>query len=123
MSGRGVMSDVGSHRIDLMHYIVGSRYQRVLSYTPTLAKVKPDGTPIDVDDNPMSIVEMEKWCGRADCKQLTSMSGNDRMTQFFGTEGVITLYREDHPVVIEYKDGTTAYYDFPENPDQSVTPC
>ena len=34
---------------------------------------------------------------------------------------MITLYREDHPVVIEYKDGTTAYYDFPENPDQSVT--
>lgn len=121
MSGRGVMSDVGSHRIDLMHYIVGSRYQRVLSYTPTLAKVKPDGTPIDVDDNSMSIVEMENGVVGLIVNSWTSMSGNDRMTQFFGTEGVITLYREDHPVVIEYKDGTTAYYDFPENPDQSVT--
>ena len=121
MSGRGVMSDVGSHRIDLMHYIVGSRYQRVLSYTPTLAKVKPDGTPIEVDDNSMSIVEMENGVVGLIVNSWTSMSGNDRISQFYGTEGVITLYREDHPVVVEYKDGTVAYYDFPENPAQSVT--
>lgn len=121
MSGRGVMSDVGSHRIDLMHYIVGSRYKRVLSYTPTLAKVKPDGTPIELDDNAMSIVEMENGVVGLIVNSWTSMSGNDRISQFFGTEGVITLYREDHPVVVEYKDGTVAYYDFPENPAQSVT--
>ena len=121
MSGRGVMSDVGSHRIDLMHYIIGSRYRRVMSYTPTLAKVKPDGTPIELDDNAMSIVEMENGVVGLIVNSWTSMSGNDRITQFFGTEGVITLYREDHPVVVEYKDGTIAYYDFPENPAQSVT--
>jgi len=121
MSGRGVMSDVGSHRIDLMHYIVGSRYKRVLSYTPTLAKVKLDGTSIEVDDNAMSIVEMENGVVGLIVNSWTSMSNNDRITQFFGTNGVITLYREDHPVVVEYIDGTVAYYDFPENPEQSVT--
>ena len=88
------MSDVGSHRIDLMHYIVGSRYQRVLSYTPTLAKVKPDGTPIEVDDNSMSIVEMENGVVGLIVNSWTSMSGNDRISQFYGTEGVIAPYRE-----------------------------
>lgn len=121
LSGRGVMSDVGSHRVDLMHYIVGSRYKRVLSYTPTLAKCKPDGTPIEVDDNSMSIVEMENGVVGLIVTSWTSMSGNDRLTQLFGAEGVITLYREDHPVVVEYVDGTVAYYDFPSNPAQSET--
>ena len=121
MSGRGVMSDVGSHRIDLMHYIVGSPYKRVLSYTPTLAKKKPDGTPIELDDNAMSIVEMENGVVGLIVNSWTSMSGNDRITQFFGTKGVITLYREDHPVVVEYENGNTAFFDFPYNPDQSET--
>ena len=121
MSGRGVMSDVGAHRIDLMHYIVGSKYKRVLSYNPTLAKTKPDGTPIDLDDNSMSIVEMENGVVGILVTSWTSMSGKDRITQFFGTKGVITLYREDHPVVVEYEDGSTAYYDFPYNPDQAET--
>lgn len=121
LSGRGVMSDVGSHRIDLMHYIVGARYKRVMSYTPTLAKCMPDGNLIDVDDNSMSIVEMENGVVGLIVNSWTSMSGNDRLTQLFGTDGVITLYREDHAVVVEYKDGTTAYYDFPTNPAQDET--
>ena len=121
MSGRGVMSDVGSHRVDLMHYMVGSRYKRVLSYTPTLAKCKPDGTPIELDDNAMSIVEMENGVVGLLVTSWTSMSGKDRTTQLFGTKGVITLYREDHPVVVEYEDGTAAYYDLPFVPAQSET--
>lgn len=121
MSGRGVMSDVGAHRIDLMHYIVGAKYKRVLSYNPTLAKTKPDGTPIELDDNSMSIVEMENGVVGILVTSWTSMSGKDRITQFYGTKGVITLYREDHPVVVEYENGSTAYFDFPENPDQSQT--
>ena len=121
MSGRGVMSDVGAHRIDLMHYIVGSKYKRVFSYNPTLAKTKPDGTPIELDDNSMSIVEMENGVVGVLVTSWTSMSGNDRITQFCGTKGIITLYREDHPVVVEYENGETAYYDFPYNPDQAET--
>ncbi len=120
-SGRGVMSDVGSHRIDLMHYICGARYQRVLSYTPTLDKRMPDGSLIELDDNAMSIVEMENGVVGLIVNSWTSMSGNDRITQLFGAEGVITLYREDHPVVVEYKNGTTATFDFPHNPAQSET--
>lgn len=121
LSGRGVMSDVGSHRIDLMHYIVGSRYKRVLSYTPTLAKRGPDGNLIGVDDNAMSIVEMENGVVGLMVYSWTSMSGNDRMTQFFGTEGVITLYGPDCAVKVEKKDGTVTKIDFADNPHQDVT--
>ena len=120
-SGRGVMSDVGSHRIDLMRWMTGAEYDRVFTYAPTLEKTKPDGSLIDVDDNSMSIVEMDNGVVGLIVSSWTSMGGEDRITQLFGTEGTITLYRKDHPVVVEYKDGTTAYYDFPENPDQSQT--
>lgn len=121
MSGRGVMSDVGSHRIDLMRYILGTDYKRVLSYNPTLDKRKPDGTPIEVDDNSFTITEMENGVVGIIVTSWTSMSGNDRMSIFYGTEGVITTYREDHPVVLERKDGTVEYFDFAYNPDQSET--
>lgn len=70
MSGRGVMSDVGSHRVDLMHYMVGSRYKRVLSYTPTLAKCKPDGTPDRTGRQRNVHCGDGKWCSRPAGDQL-----------------------------------------------------
>ena len=121
LSGRGVMSDVGAHRIDLMRYIIGANYRRVFSYTPTLDKKKPDGTPIDVDDNAFTITEMDNGVVGVIVTSWTSMSGNDRMSFFYGTEGVITLYGPDHPIVLEKKDGTVQYFDLAENPAQSET--
>ena len=49
------------------------------------------------------------------------MSGNDRVSQFFGTEGVITLYGPDHPIVVEKADGSVKYFDLDDNPAQSET--
>lgn len=121
MSGRGVMSDVGAHRIDLMRYMLGAEYERVLAYTPTLAKKKPDGTPIEVDDNAFVICQMDNGIVGNMVFSWTSMSGNDRVSQFFGTEGVITLYGTDHPIVVEKVDGTVTYFDLEENPAQSET--
>lgn len=121
MSGRGVMSDVGAHRIDLMRYILGAEYERVFAYTPTLAKKKPDGTPIEVDDNAFVICEMRNGVVGNLVFSWTSMSGNDRVSQFFGTEGVITLYGPDHPIVVEKADGSVKYFDLDDNPAQSET--
>lgn len=121
MSGRGVMSDVGAHRIDLMRYILGCEYARVFAYTPTLAKKKPDGTPIEVDDNAFVICEMSNGVVGNMVFSWTSMSGNDRISQFFGTEGVITLYGPDHPITIEKIDGTVIHIDLEDNPAQSET--
>lgn len=121
LSGRGVMADVGSHRIDLMRYITGGEYKRVFSFTPTLEKKKQDGIPIDVDDNAFTIVEMDHGVVGVIITSWTSMSGNDRMSFFYGTEGVITLYGADYPVVLEKKDGTRIHFDAEENPPQSET--
>lgn len=121
LSGRGVMSDVGSHRIDLMRYILGTDYDEVFSYTPTLEKKKLDGTPIDVDDNAFTIAKMKNGIVGVIITSWTSMSGNDRMSMFFGTEGVITLYGPDHPVVLERRDGSVEYVDLTDNAPQSET--
>lgn len=121
LSGRGVMSDVGAHRIDLMRYITGAEYRRVFSFTPTLEKKKQDGTPIDVDDNAFTIAEMDNGAAGVIVTSWTSMNGNDRMSFFYGTEGVITLYGADHPVVLEKRDGRVLHFDLEENPAQSET--
>lgn len=121
LSGFGVMSDVGAHRIDLMRYITGAEYRRVFCHAPTLAKCKADGSPVEVDDNAFIITEMENGVVGTIITSWTSMSGNDRMSMFFGSAGVMTLYGPNHPLVIEKFDGTVINYDFPYIPPQSET--
>lgn len=120
MSGRGVMSDVGSHRVDLMRFMLGCDYRRVFSYTPTLEKKDALGRPIEVDDNAMSIVEMDNGAVGVIITSWTSMSGNDRMTQLFGTAGVITIYGADAPLVIELLNGERSAWHFPTDASQDV---
>lgn len=120
MSGRGVMSDVGCHRVDLMRFLTGAEYKRVFSYTPTLEKRGPDGGLIHVDDNAMSVVEMDNGIVGSIITSWTSMGRSDRTTWLYGTEGSMIIYGESNPLVVEKKD-TVMRFDFSENPEQSHT--
>lgn len=111
MSGRGVMSDIGSHRLDIMRYLLGTDYKRVFAYTPTLAKKKPDGSPIEVDDNAFSILEMDDGVVGSMITSWTSANDNDRSIVIYGTEGVMSIYTETHGLVVEYADGSREVYD------------
>lgn len=119
-SGRGVMSDVGCHRIDLMRFLTGREYKRVFSYTPTLEKKGPDGDLIHLDDNAMTIVEMDNGIVGSIINSWTSMGSSDRTTWLYGTEGVMTIYGESHPLTVE-KEGVKMAFEFSENPGQSQT--
>ncbi len=50
---------------------------------PAPAKTKADGSPIDVDDNSMSIVEMDHGVAGMIVRSWTTMGGGDRMTWLF----------------------------------------
>jgi predicted dehydrogenase len=119
-SGRGVVSDVGAHSLDLIRYLMGSEYEQVFSYTPTLEKRYPNGELIDVDDNAFSIVKMKNGVVGSVIASWTSVSGNDRHTQIFGTEGVITTYLGGIPLKLEDRDGSAAHYFFEEETNQAV---
>lgn len=121
LSGRGVMSDIGSHRIDLIQYLTGSDFEEVFSYTPTLAKTKMDGSLIDVDDNAFTIAKLSNGEVGVIITSWTSASGNDRMTMLFGSEGVIKIYGEDYPLVLERSNGNKEYFDYSYSPKQDET--
>lgn len=118
-AGRGVVSDVGSHRVDLMRYFFGD-VKKVFAYTPTLDKKYPDGNLIDLDDNAMTIMQLENGIVGLLVTSWTSYSGNDRMTQVFGTEGVLTIYGENYPVMIETRSGEKINYELGETASQDV---
>lgn len=118
-AGRGVVSDVGSHRIDLMRHFFGD-VEKVFAYTPTLDKRYPDGNLIDLDDNAMAIMKLKNGIVGLVVTSWTSYSGNDRMTQVFGTEGVLTIYNEKSPLMIETRNGEKIYYDLGKVESQDV---
>ncbi|MED4226447.1 Gfo/Idh/MocA family oxidoreductase [Neobacillus cucumis] len=90
---------MGSHRIDLMRYLIGSDVKRVFAY---LTKLNPN-IRASGDDNAMTILEYQNGVRGVLISSRTSYNGNDRMTQLFGTEGAITLYGETHSVIVEKK--------------------
>lgn len=118
-AGRGVVSDVGSHRIDLMRYFFGD-IEKVFAYTPTLDKRYPDGRLIDLDDNAFAILQFKNGVVGQFTVSWTSYSGNDRQTQIFGTQGTLTVYGEKNDIIIETLSGETIYYDLPDSAPQDV---
>lgn len=111
-SGRGTCSDLGSHRLDLMRFITGGEYKRVMAYTPTLVKKFSDGSPIDVDDHTFAILEMENGVVGTFTAGWGSMSGNDRSTVLLGTGGMMKLYDDECPLKVELADGTVERINF-----------
>ena len=53
----GAMADLGVHKTDLMHYLLGEPIVKVTAQIATLDKKYPDGTPITVDDNAFCLYE------------------------------------------------------------------
>jgi UDP-N-acetylglucosamine 3-dehydrogenase len=117
-AGRGVVSDVGSHRVDLMCQFFG-RPRRVFAYTPTLDKRYSDGRLIDLDDNAFAIMEFESGVVGSLITSWTSYNGNDRTTQIFGSDGVLTIYTEREDLFLEKRGAERVSYTLPESGPQS----
>lgn len=110
------IAEVGSHRIDLMRYLLGADVKKVFAHL-----MKLDLT-LDThgDDNGMVLLEYENGVTGIIVSSRTSYNANDRMTQIFGTEGAITLYGEKHLVIVEKRNGEKKVYTLPNEFPQSV---
>lgn len=106
---KNVVAEIGSHRIDLMRYIVNSEVTRVFSYIDCLYPEK-HGT---LADNTTILMRHENGVMGTLCFSRTSYNADDRSTVLFGTEGVITTFAETHELLVEKRDGTRIAYSFP----------
>lgn len=105
----GVIGEVGSHRADLICWIFGEP-KKVFAHRMTLDKRYPDGSMIDLEDNVFALVEFESGVTGSFTTSWTSYSNDDRVTQVFGTEGVITTYAKVADVLLEKRNGEKCSY-------------
>ncbi len=100
LTGSGALGDLGSHALDLVRFVTGKEYKRLVSHTGTFVheRKKPDGTmgPVDVDDFSNYMAEMED--GIAATFRITRYGfgrGNFQTMEVYGSQGGL-VYKLDY---------------------------
>jgi predicted dehydrogenase len=102
----GVLADLGVHKTDIIHYLLGEPIVEVAAQLHTLDKKYPDGTPVDVDDNALCLFKTQSGAAGTLHVSWTFYGPEDHSTRLYGTEGILRLYDDpEYTVILEKKDG------------------
>ena len=105
----GAMADLGIHKTDLLHYLLGEQIVSVTAMMGAVDKKYPDGSPISVDDNAMCIYRTESGALGQMHVSWTNYGEEDNSTVLFGTKGKLRLYdAPEYSVIFEPRDGSDA---------------
>lgn len=106
MVGMGVLADLGIHKTDLLHYLLGEPIVSVSAAIDTLHKKLPTGERIPVDDNAMCLYRTVSGVMGQLHVSWTNYGEEDNSTRLYGTEGVMRLYDDpEYSLIIEHHDG------------------
>ncbi len=107
----GVLSDLGIHKIDLMHYLTGQKVIEVTAKVVTLQKKDDGGNPINVDDNALCILRMSGGAMGTMAASWTIYGHHCNSTCFYGTKGNLLLYHDDeYPIIFRDLEGNSTSY-------------
>lgn len=113
----GVLADLGIHKTDLMHYLLGESITQVSAKIGTLDKRYSDGSLINVDDNAFCIYTTASGVMGSMHVSWTFYGNSVNSTRIYGTEGAIRIYDDPaYPLILERKNGDIERFD----PDQLV---
>ncbi len=102
----GALADLGIHKTDLLHYLLGEPIISVQAMFCTLDKKYPDGSPVAVDDNAFCIYGTQSGATGQMHVSWTFYGPEDNSTILYGTEGIIRCYADPvYSLIIEHKDG------------------
>lgn len=108
----GAMADLGIHKTDLIHYLLGESIVRVQALLATVDKKYPDGTPIDVDDNGFCLYTTESGATGTLHVSWTFYGQEDNSTRIYGTKGILRLYDDPrYAMIVERPDGSVEKYE------------
>lgn len=111
-SAFGALADLGVHKTDLIQYLLDSNVCQVQSMITTLDKKYEDGTFVDVDDNAISIYQMENGAIGTMTASWTYYGQEDNSTIIYGTEGLMKIYVPGgHSIDVYLKNGRHLSYD------------
>lgn len=103
----GSMADLGIHKIDLMRYLVGSDVDTVYSRMCVLDKTFEDGTPIEVDDNSVEVMNFKNGAFGTVTTSWTVYGTEFNQSSICCQKGVLKLYSDpQYSLIIVHSDGT-----------------
>lgn len=107
----GAMADLGIHKTDLIHYLLGEPVTEVTAILDTLDKKWPDGRPVDVDDNAFCLYRTGSGATGIMHVSWTFYGNEKNSIVVYGTEGVIRCYDDDqYALILEKRGGDTQYF-------------
>lgn len=103
----GAMADLGIHKTDLLHYLLGDVVVEVTAMLGTVDKKYPDGSPISVDDNALCLYRTAGGAMGQMHVSWTNYGVEDNSTRIYGTGGVLRLYDDPEcSLILEKREGT-----------------
>ena len=120
----GAMADLGIHKTDLMHYLIGEPITSVTAILTTLDKKFPNGEPISVDDNAFCLYQTDSGITGIMHVSWTFYGNEKNSAVVYGTKGVLRCYDdEQNSLIWEKKDGEIVRFDLEpiiKNSDQTI---
>jgi len=110
---KNAVAELGTHRIDLMRYLLGVEAKRAFGCLARLDAGRPEAALLSGEDNAFCLVEYGKGIYGMMGFSRTSYGGNDRTTWIYGTEGVLTIYGERDSLRLDRRNGEQLVFDFP----------
>ena len=87
----GVMADLGIHKTDLLHFLLGEDIVSVCAMTGAIHKTLPSGEPIPVDDNALCIYRTRSGAIGQLHVSWTNYGEEDNSTRIYCEKGVIRI--------------------------------
>lgn len=107
----GVLGDLGSHKLDLVRYLLQDEVDEIFTTLTTLDKRYPDGRLIDLDDNAVCLLKMKNGIEGQMHVSWTNYGPEDNSTVIYGTGGTIRIFATDtEDILIHSRDGSCARY-------------
>lgn len=101
-AGMGALGDLGVHKIDVLHHILGEPIVAVQAVLKTLDKRYPDGSLIDVEDNAWCIMETASGITGSLYAGWTCYADERNSLVIYGTGGILRCYDDpQYALVIE----------------------
>jgi predicted dehydrogenase len=111
-SALGVAGDLGIHKIDLLHYLLGDEIEQVSAFQGALDKVDENGQPIEVCDNIVCSLKTKRGSIGTASFSWTYYGEEDNSTIIYCEKGIMKIYHsDDYQIEVITKDGERVNYE------------
>lgn len=111
---KNAVAELGSHRIDLMRWIIGAEATEAFGCLVRLDTESPDAAIVSGDDNAMCLLRYDNGAMGMLGFSRTSYGGPDRTTTIFGTKGALQIYADASDLQFVGRDGVRESFAFPK---------